>query len=94
MWVSTGNQVDVDVTEVARHLLRDPAVDVILVYVEQTPDGATWDALGRAARTRASNRGAPSGGATAAGRRAMLSHTGALVGERRSFELTSEANGS
>ena len=40
VWVSTGNQVDVDVTEVAHHLLRDPAVDVILAYVEQTPDGA------------------------------------------------------
>ena len=32
-------------------------------------------------------------GATAAGRRAVTSHTGALVGERRAFELTSEANG-
>ena len=38
------------------------------------------------------DRGAASG-ATAAGRRAMLSHTGALVGERRPFELTSQANG-
>ena len=94
VWVSTGNQVDVDVTEVARHLLRDPAVDVILAYVEQTPDGAAWDALGRAATDAGKQIVALHPGATAAGRRAMLSHTGALVGERRPFELTSQANGS
>ena len=92
VWVSTGNQVDVDVTEVARHLLRDPAVDVILAYVEQTPDGAAWDVLGRAAIEAGKQIVALHPGATAAGRRAMLSHTGALVGERRPFELTSQAN--
>ena len=93
VWVSTGNQVDVDVTEVARHLLHDPAVDIILVYVEQTPDGAAWDALGRAAQDAGkADRGAASGRDRRRAGAAMLSHTGALVGERRPFELTSQAN--
>ena len=93
VWVSTGNQVDVDVTEVASYLLHDPAVETILVYVEQTPDGVEWDALGRAAHEAGKQIVALHAGATEAGRRAAASHTGALVGERRSFELTSEANG-
>ncbi len=92
VWVSTGNQVDVDVTEVAEHLLGDPAVDLILAYLEQTPDGARWDAVGRAARDAGKQIVALHPGETDAGRRAIRSHTGALVGERRSFELTSEAN--
>ena len=93
VWVSTGNQVDVDVTEVTRYLLGDPAVDTILVYLEQTPDGGEWDAVGRAAREAGKQIVALHGGATDAGRRAVASHTGALVGDRRAFELTSEANG-
>jgi len=41
-WASTGNQVDVDVAEVADHLLADPAIDTVLIYLEQTPDGGEW----------------------------------------------------
>lgn len=93
VWVSTGNQADVSVTEVTRYLLHDPAVDTILVYLEQTPDGVEWDAVGRAARHAGKQLVALHAGATEAGRRAVVSHTGALVGERRAFELTSEANG-
>ena len=55
--------------------------------------GATWTRWSRRARTRDKQIVALHPGATAAGRRAMQSHTGALVGERRPFELTSQNNG-
>ena len=75
VWVSTGNQVDVDVTEVASHLLLDPAVDTILIYVEQTPDGADWDAVSRAARAAGKQLVALHAGTTEAGRRAPRRRT-------------------
>src|SRR5438067_88205 len=52
VWVSTGNQVDIDVTEVTSHLLDDPAVDTVLVYLEATPEGGAWQRVcGAASRT-------------------------------------------
>jgi acetate---CoA ligase (ADP-forming) len=93
VWVSTGNQADVDVTELTTYLVDDPAIATILVYVEQTPDGVAWDDACRRVREAGKQLVVLHSGATEAGRRAAASHTGALVGERRAFELTSAAHG-
>ena len=48
-WASTGNQADLDLVEVARALVDDDAVRVIMLYVEAVGDGAAYTDLARAA---------------------------------------------
>jgi acetyltransferase len=82
--VSAGNAAVLGVGDYLEYFATDPATDVGLGYVEDVRDGrALYDALRRAAREL------PivlvRGGATAGGRRAAASHTGALASDDRVF---------
>jgi acyl-CoA synthetase (NDP forming) len=80
-WVSTGNEADVDLSEVVEYLVEDPDTDVISLYVEGVRDGPRL----RAAFARAAELRKPivilKSGRSAAGAEAAASHTGALAGE-------------
>ena len=80
MFVSTGNEASIGITEVVRHLARDPDVTTLLCYVEGVRDGRAFVAAAREARQQGKRVVAVKVGRTDAGIRASQSHTGALAG--------------
>lgn len=84
--VATGNEADIDSTDMIAELLEDDATDVITVYMEglRRPD-----AFRQAAR-RAAALGKPivvyKVGRSESGARAATSHTGALAGADRAYD--------
>ncbi|WP_338665363.1 acetate--CoA ligase family protein [Pararoseomonas sp. SCSIO 73927] len=84
--VSTGNEADIDSSDMIEHLVEDEATDVIAVYMEglRRPE-----AFKRAAR-RAAELGKPivvyKVGRSDSGARAATSHTGALAGADRVYD--------
>lgn len=92
-WVSTGNQADVDLTEVGRHLVHDPEISVLTVYAEAVRDGAAYERLAREAAETGTALVVLRSGRSAAGRRAVVSHTGAMLGDDTAFALVSQRHG-
>ncbi|ROO24990.1 CoA-binding protein [Salinisphaera orenii MK-B5] len=92
-WASTGNQADLDLVEVARALVDDDAVRVIMLYVEAVGDGAAYTDLARAAFERGKTLVVLRSGRSAAGQRAAASHTGAMLGNDAGFRLVSQRFG-
>lgn len=84
--VATGNEADLDSTDVLEELLGDPATDVIAMYLE----GLRRPERFRAAARRAAELGKPivvfKVGRSEAGERSASSHTGALAGADRMFD--------
>lgn len=84
--VSTGNEADLDSSDLIEHLVEDSATDVIAVYMEglRRPE-----AFKRAAR-RAAALGKPivvyKVGRSESGARSATSHTGALAGADRVYD--------
>jgi acyl-CoA synthetase (NDP forming) len=84
--VSTGNEADIDSSDMIAHLVEDEATDVIAVYMEglRRPE-----AFKQAAR-RAAELGKPivvyKVGRSDSGARAATSHTGALAGADRVYD--------
>ena len=78
--VTTGNQADVDVTEVLDALVDDPGTRVLCAYIEAVADGRRLMHVAE----RALRAGKPllvwKSGNTEAGARAALSHTASLAG--------------
>ncbi|GAA1868815.1 acetate--CoA ligase family protein [Pseudonocardia ailaonensis] len=88
VWASTGNEVDVSVVELARELAARGDLDLLCLYLENIPDGATWfDLLDRAAGS-GTRLAVLRSGETEVGRRAAESHTGALLSDATSFEIS------
>ena len=77
-WVSTGNQLDVDVTELADTLVDDDTIRVLLLYVESVRDGAAFRSMLRRARTAGTHVILLHAGRSAVGQQAVASHTGAM----------------
>ncbi|WP_243737406.1 acetate--CoA ligase family protein [Blastococcus xanthinilyticus] len=92
-WASTGNQADLDLVAVSSELLDDPAVRVLMLYVEATDDGQAYAALTRRARETGTQLVVLRSGRSSAGRRAVASHTGSMLGDDVAFVLTSEDSG-
>jgi acyl-CoA synthetase (NDP forming) len=92
-WASTGNQADLDLVEVSRELLEDPAIRVLMLYVEAADDGAAYAALARRAHETGKHLVVLRSGRSSAGRRAVASHTGSMLGDDVAFVLTSEEHG-
>lgn len=92
-WVSTGNQADIGVTEVAEHLVDRSEISVIMLYLEQLPDGVSWTKMLDRAAAAGKRIVALSAGRSEVGQRAAASHTGALVSPGRAFRLASAARG-
>jgi acetyltransferase len=81
---SLGNQVDVTEAEVIAALAADPHTRVVTMYLEGVRDGAEFlRVVGAAAERKAIV--ALKVGRTAAGRRAVSSHTGALAGQEAAY---------
>lgn len=84
--ISTGNEVDVEVTDCLEFLLDDSHTDVVMMYLEglQRPERfAALAARAQAARTRLV---VAKLGRSAAAARAALSHTGHLAGDDRAYD--------
>jgi acyl-CoA synthetase (NDP forming) len=86
MWVTTGNELDIDVADCIAWMARDPATQVIMAYLEGCRDG---DRL-RHALDLARAAGKPvvlvKVGRTALGAATAASHTAALAGDDMVFE--------
>jgi acyl-CoA synthetase (NDP forming) len=84
--ISTGNEVDLDLSDLIDWMADDPDTTVITLYVEAIRDAAKF----RAAALKAARAGKPivafKVGRSEAGSRAVVSHTGALAGADRSYD--------
>lgn len=80
---ATGNDADVTAPELARAVLEDPAVRLLLLYLESIADAEALAAVAETARGREIPVVALKAGRTAAGQQAARSHTGALANEDR-----------
>ena len=83
--VSTGNEIDLDLADVAAHLLDDPATRVLLLFVEGLDDPGRLAKLGADARERGKHVIAAKVGGTPAGKRAALAHTAHDPGDNTEF---------
>lgn len=90
---ATGNDCDVTVAELAAAVLQDPAVELLLLYLETLNDA---EALARAAAV-ARARGVPiiavKSGRSEDGQRAAASHTGAIATADRVVDAFFEKHG-
>jgi acyl-CoA synthetase (NDP forming) len=92
-WVSTGNQADFTVCELTEKLLPDPAIKVLALYFEALPDGVAWLRLTDQAVREGKFLVVLRSGRSDEGRRAALSHTGAMVQQGSAFDLTAAQYG-
>lgn len=92
-WVSTGNQVDLDLVDVALGLIEEPDVTVLMVYVESIRDGAAYATLAERAAELDKRLVVLRTGRSAAGKRATVSHTGSMLGGDVAFTLVSQRHG-
>ena len=83
--VTTGNEVDLDLADIAAHLLDDPATRVILLFIEGIGDPGRVAKLGAAARERGKHVIAAKAGGSQSGRRAALAHTAHDTGDHAEF---------
>jgi acyl-CoA synthetase (NDP forming) len=80
---STGNDADVTLSEMAVAVIKDPAVRLLLLYIESIRDPDTLALAARLARERDVPVIAVKSGRTSRGQAAARSHTGALATEDR-----------
>ena len=80
---STGNEADVTLSELAVAVVKDPAVRLLLLYIESIRDPDTLARAAQLARARDLPIVAVKSGRTARGQAAARSHTGALASEDR-----------
>ncbi|WP_353171508.1 acetate--CoA ligase family protein [Paracandidimonas soli] len=80
---ATGNDCDVTACEMATIVAEDPALKVLLLYLEGLPDPHRLAQAAAVARERGLFIMAIKSGRTAAGQAAAQSHTGALASEDR-----------
>jgi acetate---CoA ligase (ADP-forming) len=89
---SLGNQADLSEAEVITALASDPHTRVITMYLEGVKDGTQFkQAVSAAARDKSIV--ALKVGRTAAGKRAVSSHTGALAGQETAYDVVFERYG-
>jgi acetate---CoA ligase (ADP-forming) len=89
---SLGNQCDLSEAEVITALASDSNTRVITMYLEGVKDGERFkQAVSEAAREKAIV--ALKVGRTAAGKRAVTSHTGALAGQETAYEVVFDRYG-
>ena len=85
-FISTGNECDLSVPEIAHATLEDDRIQVATAYVEGIKHGDNWIALAE----RSLELGKPvvvtKVGRTEAGKRAAASHTGSLAGADEVFD--------
>ena len=90
---ATGNEADVTIADLAAAVVEDPAVRLLLLYLEAIKDPQALAAAAAAARRRDLPIVALKAGRTAAGQKAARSHTGALASEDRVVDAFFERHG-
>ena len=90
---ATGNEADVTVAELARAIVEDRGVRLVLLYTESIKDPETLAQAAEHARSRDIPVVALKAGRTASGQRAAASHTGALAAEDRVVDAFFERHG-
>jgi len=83
---ATGNEADVTIADLAREVVRDEGVGLLLLYMEAIHDPQALAEVAEAARARDLPIVAVKAGRTASGQKAASSHTGALASEDRVVE--------
>jgi len=91
-FVSLGNKLDIDESDILREMGNDDKTDVILGYIEGVNDGAKFLEAAREVTSRKPVIMIKSGG-TEAGARAASSHTGALAGSEKAFSAAFAQSG-
>jgi acetate---CoA ligase (ADP-forming) len=91
--LATGNDADVSVLEMAAAAASDPAIRLLLLYIESIPRPDQLETLARIAHAGGVYVVALKAGRTEAGQRAALSHTGALANEDRVVDAALERAG-
>lgn len=86
LWVTTGNEVDMQVADGLAWLAQDPGTDVIMVYLEGCRDGDRLRAALALARENGKRVVAVKVGTTALGAQAAASHTASLAGDDAVYE--------
>lgn len=81
--LATGNEADASVADLARLVVADPDVRLVLLYLEHIADPAGLAAAAAAARARGLPVIAIKSGRSASGQRMAASHTGSLANEDR-----------
>lgn len=92
-WVSTGNEADVTVADCLAHMVEDPSVTAIGIYMEGVNQPETL--LSALTRARALRKPVVimKVGASEVGAQAMQSHTASLAGSDASFQAAIEQAG-
>ncbi len=83
--VSTGNELDVDVADVAEYLLDDPATNVLLLFVEGVDQPERLAAIADGAAVRGKRVVLAKVGVSAEGSRAALAHTAHRTGDESRY---------
>lgn len=84
--VTTGNQADLDVIEIARYLAEDPEVRLLLLYLEGVSNGERFLDLLRFTRSRGLPVAVLKVGRSEVAKEAAKSHTAALTGDEKVWE--------
>ena len=93
LWISTGNQADLSVAELAEWALDDDEIRVLMLYIESVPHAAKWIPMCRRAAELGKQIVLLRSGTTEIGRSAVASHTGSMVDQAEAFRLASAAAG-
>lgn len=91
-FVSLGNKLDVDETDILRVMGDDAETEVILGYIEGVKDGSKFLEVARTVTKKKPVIMIKSGG-TEAGARAASSHTGSLAGSDKAFSAAFAQSG-
>jgi acyl-CoA synthetase (NDP forming) len=83
---STGNEADIDVSDLIQAYARDPATTVIAAYVEGIRSVEKFRSAAHAARAAGKPLVVYKVGRSESGARAAVSHTGAMAGEDRIYD--------
>lgn len=90
---STGNDADVTLSEVALAVVKDPAVRLLLLYIESIRDPDNLALAAQIARERDVAIVAVKSGRTARGQAAARSHTGAMASQDRVVDAFFQKHG-
>jgi len=93
LWVTTGNQCDVDFSECLAYLAEDDETDVILAGLEGTADGDKLRAALRLAHAQRKPVVMLKIGRSEVGAAAVVSHTGSLAGNDAVYDAVFRAHG-
>ena len=85
LWVTTGNQSDVDFADCVSHFAQDEGTQVIVGYIEAATDKARLIAALELARDNGKRIVVMKVGSSEAGAQAAASHTGSLAGSTASW---------